>query len=125
MLALHENARLSRRQLLKIGSLGLGGLTLSSLLAARAAAGASGVGGKSVIFVFQQGGPPQFETYDPKPDAPSAIRTITGITQTVLPGVHFGDTFQQLARMANKFTVVRSFMTETQPCHNVLCVATS
>ena len=87
-------------------------MTLPSLFAARAAAGASGVGGKSVIFVFQQGGPPQFETYDPKPDAPSDIRTVTGIAQTVLSGVHFGDTFQQMARIANKFTVVRSFMTE-------------
>ncbi len=119
MLTLHENARLSRRQLLKVGSLGLGGLTRPTLLAARAAAGASGVGGKSLIFVYQQGGPPQFETYDPKPDAPSDIRTVTGITRTVLPGVHFGDTFKQLARIANKFTVVRSIMTENGGAHNI------
>ena len=46
MLTLHENARLSRRQLLKVGSLGLGGLTLPSLLAARAAVQHSLPGGR-------------------------------------------------------------------------------
>ncbi|HZZ81822.1 MAG TPA: DUF1501 domain-containing protein [Gemmataceae bacterium] len=112
MLTLHENARISRRQLLQIGGLALGGLSLSSLLEAKAAApSASPITGKSVIFLFQQGGPPQFETFDPKPDASSDIRTITGVTRTALPGVLFGDTFQQLAPLADKLSIIRSFHT--------------
>src|SRR5687768_14998624 len=114
MLTLHENARISRRELLRIGSLSLGGLSLAQLFSARAKASESPrtSGDKSVIFIFQQGGPPQFETYDPKPNAPSDIRTVTGITQTTIPGVHFGDTLQQLSQLAHKLTVVRSFQTE-------------
>ena len=55
---------ISRRGFLTIGSLGLGGLTLASLL--QAAEKTSGhLTGKSVIFIFQQGGPSQFETIDP------------------------------------------------------------
>ncbi|MCA9271253.1 MAG: DUF1501 domain-containing protein, partial [Planctomycetales bacterium] len=69
------------------------------------------VTGKSVIFLFQQGGPSQFETFDPKMDAPLGIRTLTGAAQTSVPGVVFGDTLQQLSRVAHKLTVVRSFQT--------------
>jgi hypothetical protein len=119
MLSLHENARISRRELLRIGSLSLGGLSLANLLATKAAAEPSAsVGDRSVIFLFQQGGPPQFETYDPKPDAPSDTRTLTGVTQTSIPGVHFGDTLQRLSRLADKLTVVRSFQTENGG-HNI------
>lgn len=118
MLTLHENARISRRQLLSIGSLALGGLSLSSLLAAKASGATGSANDKSVIFIFQQGGPPQFETYDPKPNAPSDIRTVTGITQTTIPGVQFGDTLGRLARHADKLTIVRSFQTENGG-HNI------
>lgn len=119
MLSLHENARLSRRELLRVGSLALGGLTLSHLLAARAAAAPSTITGKSVIFLFQQGGPPQFETFDPKPDAPDGIRTLTGVTQTSLPGVLFGDTMQQTARIAHKLNIIRSYNTGNAG-HNII-----
>src|ERR1017187_6689118 len=119
MLTLHENARLSRRELLRIGSLALGGLSLSSLLAARASAAPSTITGKSVIFLFQQGGPTQFETFDPKPDAPDGIRTVTGVTQTSLPGVLFGDTMQQTARIAHKLNIIRSFQTGNGG-HNII-----
>jgi hypothetical protein len=106
------NPRLNRRAFLTVGSLALGGLTLTSLLGGRAkAGGASLVRGRSVIFLFQQGGPSQFETFDPKPDAPEAIRTVTGTVRTSLPGVHFGDTLSRLAKVAHKLTVVRSFQT--------------
>ncbi|MBM3995127.1 MAG: DUF1501 domain-containing protein [Planctomycetes bacterium] len=118
MLTLHENARISRRQLLSIGSLALGGLSLSSLLAAKASGATGSANDKSVIFIFQQGGPPQFETYDPKPNAPSDIRTVTGITQTTIPGVQFGDTLGRLARHADKLTIVRSFQTDNGG-HNI------
>lgn len=103
----------TRRDLLRIGSLGLAGLTLPTLLAGRAAAGAgpNPLTGKSVIFLFQQGGPSQFETLDPKVDVPSAIRTVGGTVPTTLPGVHFGAALPQLAKLAKKFSVVRSFAT--------------
>lgn len=111
MLAIHSSAATcSRRRFLTVGGLALGGLSLSSLCAARAASPSLETG-KSVIFLFQQGGPSQFETFDPKPDAPAEIRTVTGVTQTSVPGVFFGDTMQQLAKHADKFTVVRSFAT--------------
>ena len=112
------NHRLDRRGFLTAGALGLGGLALPSLL--RAAEGStSHVSGKSVIFLFQQGGPSQFETFDPKPEAPDGIRTVTGVTQTSIPGVLFGDTYSQLSKIADKLTIVRSFQTNNGE-HNIV-----
>lgn len=107
---------LCRRQFLKIGSLGLfGGLTLSNLLASRAQAAPTGYGsgrpvtGKSVVLLFLQGGPSHIELFDPKMSAPDQVRSATGEVQTVLPGVTFGGTFPKLARLADRFTVVRNY----------------
>ncbi len=111
---------LSRRRMLSIGSLGLGGLTLQSLMAA-ASKGASLRGpltGKSVIFLFQQGGPSQLETFDPKVEAPVGIRTITDVMQTSVPGVTFGEPMSSLAKLAHKLTVVRSYQTNNAG-HNI------
>jgi len=122
MLALDDGSRsFGRREFLRIGSLGIGGLTLQSLLAARglAAEGASPATGKSVIFLFQQGGPSQFETFDPKPDAPSEIRTIGSLEPTSIAGVSFGETMPQLAARADKLTIVRSFQTNNGG-HNIV-----
>jgi uncharacterized protein (DUF1501 family) len=114
MLTLWSGHRsMNRRQMLSIGSLGLGALSLPSLFAARAA-GADVAGpltGRSVIFLFQQGGPSQFETFDPKPDAPSGVRTVTPVVQSSLPGVTFAAPMSQLAALAHKLTIVRSFQT--------------
>jgi hypothetical protein len=113
-----DNSSLSRRGFLTIGTLGLGGLSLSSLLAA-AEHRPNHVTGKSVIFLFQQGGPSQFETFDPKPEAPTGVRTVTGITRTRVPGVYFGDTMTRLARLADRLTIVRSFQTNNA-AHNIV-----
>ncbi|MFO0824745.1 MAG: DUF1501 domain-containing protein [Gemmataceae bacterium] len=111
MLAIHStNAPCDRRRFLTIGGLALGGLSLSSLCEARAAQSNLETG-KSVIFLFQQGGPSQFETFDPKPEAPAEIRTVGEIIKTAVPGTFFGGTMEQLAKHADKFTVVRSFST--------------
>ncbi len=119
MLSLHAGSRFNRRQLLSIGSLALGGFSLASLLAQRAAAASESTRSrKSIIFLFQQGGPSQFETFDPKLDAPSDIRTITDCVRTKLPGVLFGDSLPQLARLADKLTIVRSFQTGNAE-HNI------
>jgi hypothetical protein len=118
MLTLSDgNSGTSRRDFLTIGTLALGGLSLPSLLAA-AEDRPSLVTGKSVIFLFQQGGPSQFETFDPKPDAPDNIRTVTGTVKTSVPGIFFGETMSQLAQRAHKFTVVRSFQTNNGE-HNI------
>lgn len=111
---------LNRRQFLTAGSLGFGGLSLASMLAAAGAGDGTqqAVTGKSVIYLFQQGGPSQLETFDPKVDAPNAIRTITDTIQTSLPGVTFGSTMQQLATLADKLTIVRSFQTNNGG-HNI------
>src|ERR1044071_5125313 len=108
-----QAGRWRRRQFLRAGGLALGGLTLRDLFAVRAAAAGRKLPLKdrSVIFLFMHGGPSQFETFDPKMDAPSNIRSATGEIQTTLPGVTFGGTFTQLARLAHKFSIVRSFVT--------------
>jgi len=101
----------SRRDFLQVGSLALGGLSLADLAAARAADTDTLLTGKSVVFLFMQGGPPQTETFDPKMGAPSGIRSVTGEIKTSLPGVTYGSTFPHLAKLAHKTAVVRSFVT--------------
>ncbi len=85
----------SRRDFLRIGSLGLGGLALPELLAARAHGASTNraVHDRSVILLFLHGGPSQTETFDPKMDAPAGIRSATGEVATSLPGITFGGTF--------------------------------
>lgn len=104
---------LGRRQFLRAGGLALGGLTLSDWFAVRAAAEKRKLPLKdrSVIFLFMHGGPSQFETFDPKMDAPSNNRSATGEIKTTLPGITFGSTFHRLAKLAHKFSIVRSFVT--------------
>lgn len=99
----------SRRELLRVGAATVGGLTLSGRLAAQGTSIGKSLRDRSVIVLNLQGGPTQFETFDPKPDAPSEIRSITGNTPTSLPGVAFGGTFPQLARLADCMAVVRSY----------------
>ena len=106
----HTCEGISRRELLRIGTLGLGGLTLSHLLASQTeAAGVSPINDKSVVMLFLQGGPTHIETFDPKMTAPSEYRAMFGEVKTSLPGVTFGSHFPNLARLAGKMAVVRSF----------------
>src|SRR5262245_39175848 len=81
----------TRREFLQVGALALGGLTLPNLLQARAAAQQAGRPARniSVILLFLDGGAPQHETFDPKPDAPQEYRSLFGTTQTSLTGVRF------------------------------------
>ena len=103
---------MNRRAMLQVGGLGLAGaagIDLSDLLAAKAEKNHYTTG-KSVIFLLQHGGPTQHETFDPKMDVDEAIRTVGGVTQTKIPGVHFGSTFSRLAGLADKLAVVRSYV---------------
>src|SRR6516162_2545728 len=97
-------ARPSRRDLLRVGTLALGGLSLPGLLAARAAAAGAGVQAavkdKAVVLLFLAGGPSHIETFDPRMDAPEGVRSVTGAVATAVPGVAFGGTFPGLAARA-------------------------
>ena len=91
----------SRREFLSVGSLGMGGLALPDLLRAEEAVKKAGglVKDKCVVFLFQHGGPSQYETFDPKMSAPSGIRSMTGEIPTTIPGITFGSTMQRLAKL--------------------------
>lgn len=101
----------TRREFLRIGALGLGGLTLPALLQARVAAAAEGLGvtDRSVVLLFLHGGPSHIESFDPKMTAPSEVRSIFGETPTCIPGVTFGAHFPKLAAMADRISVLRSY----------------
>lgn len=101
-----------RREFLKIGGLALGGLSLTQLLALRAAGAETQLlKDKSVVFVFMHGGPSQVETFDPKMTAPPGIASATGEIATSIPGITYGSTFPKLASLAHRTTIVRSFTT--------------
>src|SRR5262244_1211443 len=78
--------RLSRRSFLRIGALGLGGLTLPGLLRAEAAAGIRS-SHKSVILIYLVGGPPHQDLFDLKPDAPAEIAGPMRPIGTNVPGI--------------------------------------
>jgi uncharacterized protein (DUF1501 family) len=100
---------LSRRDLLRAGALGSVGLTLPHLLRLQEAHAAAGrPSADACILVFLWGAPSQFETYDPKPDAPDGIRGEHGVRRTRLPGVLFGEHLPRLAQRNDRFSVIRT-----------------
>jgi hypothetical protein len=109
---------LTRRQLMQVGSLTLGGLSLPQLLQARDLAQPLPVSDKSfgraknVIFLYLAGGPPQHETFDPKPDAPNGIRGPFNPISTNVPGIQFCELLPRTAALADKFAVCRSMATD-------------
>lgn len=105
---LRPGSRVSRRQLLTAGAIG-GGLTLANLLRAEAAAGL-GSSHKAVINIHLDGGPPQMDMIDLKPDAPSEIRGEFSPIATKLPGVQICELLPKLAAAADKLVFIRSLV---------------
>jgi hypothetical protein len=102
----------SRREFLRIGSLGLlGRMSLPGLLQARSEAISTGqtIKDKSVVLLFLQGGPSHVELFDPKMSAPEDVRSITGDVKTKLPGITFAGSFEKMGRLADQLVVVRSY----------------
>jgi len=96
-----------RREFLQLGSLALGGLSLTDLLAQRAAAGHNDPE-TSIILLYCHGGPSQLETYDLKPQAPSDYRGVFSPIPTNVPGMEICELFPLQAKLADKFSLVRS-----------------
>jgi hypothetical protein len=116
-----DHGRLTRREWLRIGGVGLGGLSLPLLLNNRASAvpaalRANGLAGsfgraKSVIIFGLMGGPPQHETWDPKPKASEEIRGAFGTIETRTPGLIVGELMPHTARLTDKIAVLRAVVT--------------
>ena len=109
--------RISRRELMRIGGLNLLGLSLPALLQAQARGNTAGGDptfgrAKNIIYLWLQGGPPQHETFDPKPMAPLEIRGPFKPISTNVPGIQFCELLPRVARIADKLAVVRSMSTD-------------
>lgn len=104
--------RWRRRDLLRIGGLWGSGLALADLLRAWAAGAAPNIStfgrARSVIMLYLHGGHAQQETWDPKPDAPSAVRGEFGAIPTSVPGISFCELLPQSARLADRLAIIRS-----------------
>lgn len=101
--------RISRRSFLKVGALGAGGLTLAELLRAEAAAGITS-SSKAVINIHLDGGPPQMDLIDLKPNAPAEIRGEFQQISTSIPDIHISELLPKIAGSANRFAFIRSLV---------------
>jgi hypothetical protein len=116
---------LSRRDLLRVGGLGLAGLGLADVLRLRDAAASDAAvrppsfgRAKSIILIHLYGSPSQLETVDPKPDAPVEIRGDLGCIDSSLPGLKVCELLPNLAKVMDRTTVLRS-LTHPYPLHGV------
>jgi hypothetical protein len=104
-----HDANLTRRDALRIGGLGLFGLTMPRLLqAADQQRSAPVARAKSVVFLYQFGGPSHVDTFDMKPQAPEGIRSLYGQIPTSLPGLQICEHLPETAKVMDKVTLVRS-----------------
>ncbi len=103
---------LTRREWLRVGGLDLCGLSLPGLLQAREQQNGSFGRAKSCIALFLLGGPPQHETWDPKPDAPDGIRGEFKPIASSVPGIHVVELMPRTARLMEKICAFRAVSTD-------------
>src|ERR1700722_10773371 len=112
---LSKGARLcdgiTRREWLRVGGLSAFGLSLPALLGARAAGATTGRA-EACIVLFHLGGPPQHETWDPKPEAPPEIRGEFKPISTSVPGVQVGELMPRTAQLMDKICILRGMSTD-------------
>src|SRR5262245_4429938 len=110
--------RLHRREFLRIGGLGLCGVTMLDVLRARAAAApepARQAKAKHLICVWLGGGPPHTDMFDMKPDAAAEYRGEFKPIRTNVPGIEICELMPDLAKLADKYTIIRSVTTMNKP----------
>jgi hypothetical protein len=105
---------MKRRDFLRVGGLGLCGVGMLDLLKAQASPGAS-PRAKHMIVCWMGGGPPHLDMFDPKPDAPEEYRGQFKAIQSSVTGLRVGELLPEMAKRANKYTVIRSVTTENKP----------
>jgi hypothetical protein len=108
---------LTRRELLTIGALGFGGLTLPDLLRAE---GQRGIrkSRKAIIMIYLCGAPPHQDMFDLKMQAPSEIRGEFQPIDTAVPGIQICEHLPRLARIMDKLTPIRSVYGSPDGAHD-------
>jgi hypothetical protein len=114
---------MTRRDMLRVGGLGLAGLSLPEILSLQAVADSSTQApsfgkAKSIILIHLYGAPSQLEWVDPKPDAPIEVRGELNAISSNLPGCQVGELFPKMSQVMDKVTVLRS-LTHPYPIHGV------
>lgn len=112
----------SRRRLLTVGGLGMLGVSLADALRAEAQESASRRP-TACIFVWLDGGPSQYETFDPKPEAPVEVRGPYGAIETNVPGIRISELLPTLAGQMDKFAILRT-LTHSLDRHSPVHVMT-
>lgn len=110
----------SRRSFLRLGALGMGGLGLADLLRAESQQGRRNTA-KSVIMIYLPGGPPHQDTFDLKLDAPAEIRGEFKPIPTNVPGLQICEHLPRLARLADKYAVIRSLADAVDDHSDFMC----
>jgi len=117
----HSAAAISRRRAFGFGAAGLGALQLwwsDWLRAATSVPAPPGRRDKSVILIFNPGGPSHLDLWDPKPTAPDAVRGPFKPLATSVPGMLFSELLPRVAQHANKLAIVRTVHHEHRGGHN-------
>ncbi len=112
--ACQQFRRLNRRDFLRIGGSSLCGVSLLDLLRGKANA-ARPAKAKQMICVWMAGGPPHIDMFDMKPDAPVDYRGEFKPIKTNVPGLDVCELMPDLAKMADKYTIIRSVTTLNRP----------
>jgi hypothetical protein len=108
---------LTRREVMRVGAIGLGGLSLPRLLGAsdalaREVKAPSKPRARSVVILYLSGGPSQLDMWDMKPEAPLEVRGTFRPIETRVPGIQICEHMPRMARVADKFTIIRSMSHE-------------
>ena len=109
-----------RRGFLWAGGSGIAGLSLSELLAAESKS-PGGSTGKSIILIHLDGGPPQMDLIDPKPDAPAELRSPFRPIATNVAGIQLTELMPQCAKIADKLVFLRSLVGADGKHHAFQC----
>src|SRR6187402_3078121 len=114
---LHDGCpNFTRRDVLRLGSVGLSALSLPAILRAEKETKLA-PRAKNVIFIWQQGGPPHQDMWDMKPDAPDEIRGEFKPIATDLPGYQVCELMPELSQRIGKLTILRG-VNHHIPDHN-------
>ncbi len=107
----------TRRDFLRATAASAAGLALTGAASGSANTPVALGNAKRCIFINMVGGPAHLDTFDPKPNAPSDVRGPFRPIRTATPGTHLSELFPQLAKLTDKFSLIRSMHHDAPPVH--------